>query len=106
MLKAAVATIFAKKLLGHNDGAAAHLCWGLVHPSWHRRGLGTHLVEHRLTWARAQPSLDRVELCTSQKTVAFYQRFGFETTKMTPDGFWPGLDRYDMAVMMTNICKP
>jgi GNAT superfamily N-acetyltransferase len=77
-------------------GKALHLCWGLVHPSWHRRGLGTKLIEHRLAWAKTQPDLEVAELCTSQKTVAFYERFGFETIKLTENGFGPGLDRHDM----------
>lgn len=75
---------------------ALRFCWGLVHPSWQRRGLGTQLVEHRLAWAKTRPSLEVAELCTSPKTVAFYERFGFVTTKITRDGFGPALDRYDM----------
>ena len=78
------------------EGKALHLCWGLVHPSWHRHGLGTKLVKHRLAWARSQPALEVAELFTTQKTVEFYKRFGFEATKVTKDGFGPGLDRYDM----------
>ena len=78
------------------SGSAMHLCWGLVHPDWHNRGLGTKLVEHRLAWAKDQPELEVAELCTSQKTVAFYERFGFETIEFTPDGFAPGLHRHDM----------
>ncbi len=76
--------------------SAMHLCWGLVHPDWHRRGLGTKLVEHRLAWAKGRPELEAVELCTSHKTVEFYERFGFETIKVTKDGFGPGLDQHDM----------
>ena len=78
------------------DGDAMHLCWGLVHPDWHRRGLGTKLLEHRLAWAKEHPDLEVVELCTSQKTKAFYEQFGFESIKFTKDGFGPGLDRHDM----------
>ncbi len=77
-------------------GKVFHLCWGLVHPSWHRCGLGTKLVQHRLAWARSQPALEVVEICTTQKTVEFYKRFGFKATKVTKDGFGPDLDRYDM----------
>ncbi len=88
------------------EGAAAHLCWGLVHPSRHRQGLGTLLLEHRLKWVGARAGIERVELCTSQKTTAFYERFGFETTQVTPNGFGVGLDRYDMVLPLTNICNP
>ena len=53
-------------------------------------------MEHRLAWAKSRPELEVAELCTSQKTLAFYERFGFETIKLTKDGFGPGLDRHDM----------
>ena len=78
------------------SGSSMHLCWGLVHPDWHHRGLGRKLVDHRLAWAKNQPELEVVELCTSQKTAAFYERFGFETIEFTPDGFAPGHHRHDM----------
>ena len=78
------------------EGDAAHLCWGLVHPDWHGRGLGTKLVEHRLDWARSQPALKVVELYTSQKRVGFYERFGFKTIEVTKDGFGPAFDRHYM----------
>lgn len=78
------------------EGAELHLCWGLVHPDWQRRGLGTRLVEHRLDWARGRAGLEVARLCTSQRTRAFYERFGFKSTRFTPDGFGPGLDRHDM----------
>ena len=77
-------------------GEALHLCWGLVHPSWQRRGQGTKLIEHRLAWAKTQPDLEVAELCTSLKTVEFYELFVFETIKLTKDRFGPGLDRPDM----------
>ena len=82
------------------DGEAAHLCWGLVHPDWHGRGLGTALVNHRLNWSKSQPGLKAVELYTSQRQCTFYERFGFETTKVTKDGLGPDFDRYDMTLSL------
>jgi hypothetical protein len=39
-----------------------------------------------------------VQLGTSQHSKEFFARFGFQTTRVTPDGYAPGLDRYDMTL--------
>ena len=71
-------------------------CWGMIHPDWQGQGLGTKLVQHRIEWGKNQAGLMVIELETSQKTVEFYKRFGFEVTRFTKDGIGPGLDKYDM----------
>lgn len=42
----------------------------------------------------------RVKLNTSQHTQGFYARFGFETEAVTPDGYAPGIDRWDMVLTL------
>ena len=42
------------------------------------------------------PGLEQ-RLATSQLTYGFYEKLGFQTTKVTENGFGPGIDRYDMV---------
>jgi len=73
-------------------------CWGLVDNARHKAGIGTRLVHARLDQARENANVKVVKLDTSQKTVGFYERFGFVTDKINKDGYGPGLDRYDMTL--------
>lgn len=79
------------------DGRTAHLCWGMVAHGLHRQGLGRRLAEARLAAASAHPGICDVHLDTSQHSYRFYARLGFRTERVTPDGYGPGLDRYDMV---------
>ncbi|WP_369939899.1 GNAT family N-acetyltransferase [Xanthomonas medicagonis] len=80
------------------DGTTASLCWGMVHPTLHRQGLGTMLLLARLEALRLRPDIEQVVLDTSQHTQAFYARFGFVVKQVMPDGYSAGLDRWDMAL--------
>lgn len=82
------------------DGTSVALCWGMVDQALHGQGLGRVLTEARLAAARATPGISRVKLCTSQHTQGFYARFGFEAETVTPDGFAPGIDRWDMVLKL------
>lgn len=82
------------------DSVSAALCWGMVDGACHGQGLGRYLTEARLTAAQAEPGINRVILNTSQHTQAFYARFGFAAEKITPDGFAPGIDRWDMVLKL------
>lgn len=76
----------------------ASLAWGMVARECHGLGLGSILTRARLDLARATPGVQRVVLSTSQHTRPFYERFGFEAFNHLPDGFGPGLDRWDMRL--------
>lgn len=84
-----------------SDGVTASLTWGMVERSLHGQGLGQALTAVRLAAIRALPQLCQVEINTSQHTQRFYARFGFETVKVTPDGYGPGIDRWDMLLPLT-----
>lgn len=78
----------------------ADLCWGMVSKSVHRRGLGRALTQARIDRVLEDPTVTEVVLNTSQHTVGFYERLGFETVAVTPDGYAPGLDRCDMRLVV------
>jgi predicted GNAT family N-acyltransferase len=80
-------------------GGVAGLCWGMVDNTRHRQGIGTLLLRGRLEHLRTHhPQLKAVQLDTSGHSREFFARFGFQTTRVTPDGYGPGLDRYDMTL--------
>lgn len=79
-------------------GTVASLCWGMVAQDEH--GLGRALTQARLDAIRAVPQVAKVTMNTSQHTQQFYARFGFEPVKVTPDGFGPGIDQWDMVLQL------
>ena len=76
----------------------ALMVWGMVKRELHGFRLGSILTQARLTLASSIPDLTKIELSTSQHTNGFYERFGFVLSKITPNGFGPGLDRLDMTL--------
>jgi len=80
------------------DRKSAFLSWGMVSRPFHGKGVGKVLTEARLELARAAPEIERVTLNTSQHTQGFYAKYGFQAKTVTPDGYGPGLDRWDMVL--------
>lgn len=78
--------------------STAGLCWGMVARELHGTGLGSLITTARLRAAQATPGVEQVRLDTSQHTQGFYRRFGFQVEKIVPDGYGPGLDRWDMLL--------
>ncbi|MBI5384713.1 MAG: GNAT family N-acetyltransferase [Verrucomicrobia bacterium] len=80
--------------------ATADLCWGMVSRPYHHSGLGRLLLDARLGRIAAHPGLRDVALRTSQLTRGFYERRGFVTEQVLPNGIAPGLDRCDMRLRL------
>ena len=80
------------------DRRSADICWDMIRPERLGTGLGRRLLEARLARLRADPRVETVALNTSQLTRGFYERFGFTTERVVPDGYAPGLDRCDMRL--------
>lgn len=78
------------------EDGRADLCWGMIRADQQRGGLGRRLTEARLRSAAADPAVRTVAINTSQHTVGFYERLGFRTVEVVPDGYAPGLDRCEM----------
>ncbi len=74
----------------------ATLIWGMVDAACHGRGIGRALTEHRLTAFDAAFPGCPIRIDTSHHTAPFYARFGFDPLRITPDGYAPGLHRWDM----------
>jgi predicted GNAT family N-acyltransferase len=79
----------------------ARLCWGMVRHDLHGTGLGGMLLETRLNRIRSEGLAAVVELGTTQNTYPFFERYGFHTVSVEPDGYGPGLDRYEMRLSLS-----
>lgn len=82
--------------LGLNENDTVSLTWGLVHRDFHKKGFGKQLLAHRLEKFRLLFPEKKLRLDTTQHAAGFFEKYGFRTEKYTPDGYAPGLHRYDM----------
>jgi N-acetylglutamate synthase-like GNAT family acetyltransferase len=75
-----------------------NLTWGMINRHKHRQGIGQFLTAARLERLRQIPGLKFVSIQTSQHTVEFYTRHGFQVREIIKDGFGRGLDNYKMTL--------
>lgn len=85
-----------------NGDGSASLCWGMIRRDWHGRGVGRLLLERRLEAIREDHTIKLVIMNTSQHTVAFFQKFGFQIEQVIPDGYSAGLDRYELRLLLNS----
>lgn len=90
----------------HRHTTQLILAWGMVAADLHRRGIGRALLLHRLQFAAHHYPDHTALLDTSQHSFPFFEKLGFEVIKITPNGYAPGLHRYDMQRTAQPIKKP
>ena len=78
------------------DGKAISMAWGMIHAGHHKKGYGTLLYQYRLQKVADLNQDLKITLNTSQYTFGFFEKMGLKVTKITPKGYGPNLDRYDM----------
>lgn len=85
-----------------DDREKAGLSWGMVNAKLHGTGIGTQLTVFRVQkMQEAFPnSIHMID--TSQHTAPFYEKMGFVTKEITPNGFGEGLDKYYMEIEAAN----
>lgn len=82
----------------HQSYKKAGLSWGLVDSKLHGKGIGSILTKFRIQKMMEEfPELEHM-IDTSQHTAPFYEKMGFVTKEITPNGFGPGLDKYYMEL--------
>ncbi len=81
---------------GKQDGRQAGFTWGMVHRRHHGEGLGQLLAEYRLSSIEKSGEYSEIEIHTTPKVAPFFEKFGFESRKVKPDGFAPGMDQVQM----------
>ncbi len=75
------------------------LSWGMIHPKFHRKGIGRKLTIYRLKHLQKQ-NISNVVVRTSQLTAVFYEKLGFKQTKVKKDYWAKGLDLYQMEITL------
>lgn len=84
---------------GYNDKTnIATLAWGLIHKEFHKKGFGEKLLAYRLDQIKKLYPAASVLIDTTQFSYPFFEKFGFVTTKVTPDFYTAGMHRYDMTL--------
>ncbi|MGH7446294.1 MAG: GNAT family N-acetyltransferase [Longimicrobiales bacterium] len=78
----------------------ADLCWGMVARDRQGTGLGRMLVEIRVALCCRDSSVIDAALKTSQHTRLFYEKLGFRTERVVPNGIAPGLDSCEMRMFI------
>lgn len=81
----------------------ATMTWGLMHNALHKQGLGKELFLYRLKVIQTICPGCMVALDTSQHSYPFFQKLGFVVTKIIPDFYAPGIDRYDMVLQQAPV---
>lgn len=84
---------------GEKEGVdAITFVWGLVHNDYHKQGFGEQLLVFRLGEIKLQHPGRQVILDTTQHSFSFFEKYGFETVKITENGYAEGMHRYDMVL--------
>ena len=81
-----------------NNTGVVSLAWGLIHKNYHKQGFGEKLLRFRLERIKETVPNLPVIVDTTQFTSGFFEKFGFQTTKITNDYYAEGLHRYDMIL--------
>jgi RimJ/RimL family protein N-acetyltransferase len=76
----------------HPDGRSARFRWDMVDSAYHGQGLGKVMVYARMSRLLPMETIEVIHAIANQFSSGFYQKFGFEIVKATPNGICPGFD--------------
>ncbi len=82
--------------LGDDGPGTARLCWYMVHPEQHKKGIGKQLVQHCVESIENIGGIHLIVARTAQSAFLFYQKLGFNLIFTTPNYWAPGFDLYHM----------
>ena len=81
----------------------ARISWDMVDSKSHGKGIGNKLMHHRINILKSNPSIELIEVRTSQHAYLFYEKMGFELN-LVEDNFWAeGFDLYLMSRLNLDI---
>jgi [ribosomal protein S18]-alanine N-acetyltransferase len=63
---------------GFDKGKTARISWGMIHPDWHGKGIGTKLTQYRINEIKKHPEVEAIVVRTTKVVHGFYQKQGFE----------------------------
>ena len=83
----------------------AVLCWGMVNPSWHGKGLGEALRALRFSLLSEMPPVKKISVTVSQNDAPFFKNLGFKTESVVPNGYSVGLHRHSLSLELTDVFR-
>jgi N-acetylglutamate synthase-like GNAT family acetyltransferase len=97
--------VFENKVIGcggfgdKDNSDIITLAWGLIHQNFHKKGIGKVLLDYRLDQIKEKFPNQPVYIDTTQYSYGFFEKYGFETIKITNNFYEKGLHRYDMKLV-------
>lgn len=82
--------------LGDDGVGTARLCWYMVHPEHHKKGVGGQIVQYCIEIIKNLGGIYLIVVRTSQTAFLFYQKQGFNLSYTKPNFWAPGFDLYHM----------
>ena len=84
--------------INYDDHHTGVISWDFLHPSFHKKGIGRELLQHRLGILKSMPGIRKIRVRTSQHTNGFYAKNGFVLKDVKKDYWAPGFDLYLMEI--------
>lgn len=79
----------------------AVLAWGMIHHDHHNRGIGEHLVHYRIEEIRRRMPEGRIiTLDSTPRTQGFFEKLGFQTTRVKPGYYGKDKPAYEMEMTL------
>lgn len=75
---------------------SAGLAWGMIDAAWQSKGFGKQFTIFRLKLLKERYPGYLYRIDTSQHTEGFYEKLGFKTVSVEPEGYGPGMDKHIM----------
>jgi ribosomal protein S18 acetylase RimI-like enzyme len=96
--------IFGQKVIGcggygdKEKNGVFSLAWGFIHRDFHKKGFGKKLLLYRIGQIKKLNPESMLILDTTQYSFGFFEKYGFQTTKVSNDYYAIGMHRYDMVL--------
>lgn len=88
-----------------DDPHTGVICWDMIHPDYHGKGIGKALLQYRIDEIRKFHDIHYIVVRTSQLVYRFYEKSGFELKQVVKDYWAKGYDLYRME-MKTHPLTP
>lgn len=73
------------------------ISWDIIHPDFQGIGVGTRLLQHRISLCLEMSTINTLSVRTSQLVYRFYEKQGFQLEEIHMDYWAPGFDMYKMS---------
>ncbi len=79
-----------------NNRTIGIISWGMIHPDYHGKYLGTKLLKYRIRQLHKNKTVESIRVRTSQHVYRFYEKQGFKLVNVVNDYWVKGIDLYEM----------